>query len=734
MKLEARRLVDQVLASETPCLGAVFCSYTFDPAYFEDHVLRSLLRLQGDPEEDGARYHEEARAALRETPVACFVDAGVRRGGRRLPYDLQLVRRRTFHPKVVLVLYEAEARLAVGSGNTTKAGFEQNTELFFTRALRYDSPADAALLRSVDGFLEGCADLATHRGTQLALVRSALAARIASTPPPEGRASIDIGFVHTFQSAMLEAMAGAIPRDARTSRVAVLSPFFEQDDMDAAHDSEGLSSVLAELLALRSTEGTPSLDIGVPWDDAPLAPAPCEQLPSLNAGAKGLWARRTREQTEGGVVDRVEYLVVDRVTAKRVEARDAAGRPCRYDRASLEEEIAEGRLWPVATPTVHAPKRILERIAAEYPVQLWLHPTAQLSTSGRASRRPLHAKLFLVTATRRGKTATYGLAGSANASRAALARSVEQGGNVEAGIVFCIDGEARLHDVLPTLVSHALDDVHLEEREPPGADIDLSAWIADVVHDAAARTLAVHWSDKGPAQLGAWELRYLDRKLVGGVGPGIEPTIVSDFELAAASAEVELRSGGRSWFLPIRVEDLAMLPTNASLVGLGVRELLALLGRRVGQERLGTLRQQRGPLGVATVLDAVFGEGFGPTDVFKAWWGLREDLSAAPTVAAFRYRLLGPTGARTVWQKLCEIPPDELSEDEVWVYGCELLRELGQVDLADGPDRAAKAEMLAELVTSIRIDLGRLAPPTGSRSWVGSVIRFYGLGENHGNT
>ena len=56
MKLEARRLVDQVLASETPCLGAVFCSYTFDPAYFEDHLLRALLRLQGDPEEDGVRY------------------------------------------------------------------------------------------------------------------------------------------------------------------------------------------------------------------------------------------------------------------------------------------------------------------------------------------------------------------------------------------------------------------------------------------------------------------------------------------------------------------------------------------------------------------------------------------------------------------------------------------------------------------------------------------------------
>lgn|GEM_PF-3198793 len=82
MKVEARRLVDQVLVADEPCLGAVFCTYTFDPAYFEEHVLRALLRMSGDPDEDGARYHEEARAALRETPVACFVDASVRRGGR----------------------------------------------------------------------------------------------------------------------------------------------------------------------------------------------------------------------------------------------------------------------------------------------------------------------------------------------------------------------------------------------------------------------------------------------------------------------------------------------------------------------------------------------------------------------------------------------------------------------------------------------------------------------------
>lgn len=203
MKVEARRLVDQVLVADEPCLGAVFCSYTFDPAYFEAHVLRALLRLNGDPEEDGARFHEEARAALRETPVACFVDASVRRAGRCLPYDLHLVRKRTFHPKVILVLYADSARLAVGSGNVTRPGFEDNAELFFTRTLRYDAPADAALLREVDTFLAACRDLASGGGTQLAQVRAALDARIAKTAAPGATTPVDAAFVHTFAASGL---------------------------------------------------------------------------------------------------------------------------------------------------------------------------------------------------------------------------------------------------------------------------------------------------------------------------------------------------------------------------------------------------------------------------------------------------------------------------------------------------------------------------------------------------
>ena len=298
MKVESRRLIDQVLVKDEPCLGAVFCTYTFDPAYFEEQVLRALLRMSGDPDEDAARYHEEARAALRETPVACFVDASVRRGGRRLPYDLHLVRKRTFHPKVILVLYEQEARLAVGSGNVTRPGFEHNAELFFSRTLRYDQPVDAAMLRAVDAFLAACAGIAVGGGSQLAAVRSVLDARIANTRAPGPNATIDAAFVHTFDTAGLRWLADVLPADATVQRVGVLSPFFERDDLDAADEIDGLASVLADLLAVRPGPA-PAFDLGVPWEDAPLAPPPASNAPALESGP-GLWAWRSRASVDGG--------------------------------------------------------------------------------------------------------------------------------------------------------------------------------------------------------------------------------------------------------------------------------------------------------------------------------------------------------------------------------------------------------------------------------------------------
>jgi len=726
VRFEERRVVDQALAAEEPCLGAVFCSYAFDPAYFEEHVLRSVLRLQGDPDEDPARFHEEARRALQEVPVACIVDASVRKPGRRLPYDVHLVRRRTFHPKVILVLFESEARLAIGSGNVTKSGLEQNTEMFFVRRLPYTDIAAAALLLDVDEFLGECAALAETPGTQLDLVRRTLTNRLGTAPRSAPEQRTDVQFVSSFGGRLLDQLNRAIHESAKITRVGVLAPFFEQDDLDAGDAEGGLDSVLAELLAMRPSPGA-VFDVGVPWENESVAAPTAEEPPSLDDGFGSLWAWRKRETLDGVAVERMDYLVIDATAAKRIQATSAAGETCRLDRDTLEEEIAERRLWRVKKPVVHAPKVILRRLAQERPVHLWLHPTSGISPAGRVRQRPLHAKVMLVTTVYRGRTSTYALIGSANASRSALARGVAQAGNVEAGVLCRFEGEVLLHDVLPSLVSYSLDGVDLVEREAPLSNVDLSAWIDEVVHDAALRTVRITWHAVGPAPLGAWTLRYVDRELARGDGTPATDTVIETFDLDAASAEVSFLSGGGEWQLPIRVLDLAALPTNPLLASLGLRELLALLGRRVGAERLATLRAQRGAAGITSVLDAVFGEGFGPTDVFRAWWGAAEDLKLAATVAAFRRRLIGPTGVRTAWQHLEAVPDEVLSRDEVWVYGCELLRELQRVELSAGPDTKTKEALLADVVTELGGDLARLAPSVRSHAWMTVVSRFYGI-------
>lgn len=724
MKVPARRVLDEVIVANQRCLGAMFCSYTFDPVYFEDHVLRAVLRLSGDPDEDAGRYHEEARAALREAPVACFVDASVRGPGRRLPYDLHLVRARTFHPKVSLVLYETEARLAVGSGNLTRAGLERNTELFFHRTLRYDSPVDAALLRAVEGFFTGCAALCVGEVKGFADVRAVLQAYIAATPASDE--AVDVIFVDTFARAGLTWLSDAIPAEATITRVGVLAPFFERDDLAAADGETGLTSIIAQLVHLRPGS-QPSLDLGVPWDDAPLARPATGLAPTLAAGP-GLWAVRGTDDVDGDEVDSIAYVNIASVGPKQVELRGNLDRR-KYARADLEALVEEGRLWPVPRPTVHAPGHILRRLAAELPVALWLHPSATLDTEGRPATRPLHAKAFLVTVTHHGQTSTYALIGSANASRVALGARVADGGNVEAGVIVRLEGAVSLVDLLPTLARSELDAVELVEREFPAAQVDLSAWIDEVVHHAELRTLTVVWAVDGPAPLDAWTLRYIDRVVAAGRGPISGSNQIGEFELAAASAELAFETSGRTWTIPIRVADLAMLPIRPGLEDLSLRALLAQLGRRVGGERLAAVRAQRGPSGVAAVLDAVFGEAFGPVDIFKAWWGLRDDLSSAPTVAAFRNHLHGTTGALAVWRRLSDAPADQLARPELWIYGCELCRELERVQLPVGPERQLRAELLGPVVASIRDDLRTLEPPGGDRAWIELVHRFYGTGE-----
>jgi hypothetical protein len=714
-----RALTLDRLSSERQCLGAAFCTYTFDPAFFEEQVLRTVLRLGSDPDEQPARFLDEARAAIVETPVVCVVDADVRQAGRRVPYDLLEVDRRVFHPKLVVLLYEECARVLIGSGNLTRGGFGGNTEFFFQRDLRYSQPDDAVALRDVDRFLARAGDLARTRGSQLARIRELLDVRLRDTPPPANGAR-SFAIIDTEQRPLIEQLLAVMPAEARVTRIGLLAPFFEQDDGDG-----DVSSVLGTLLGARPSAGA-TIDVAVVWDD-PAAVTPPGRPLVLDEHLGRLWSWQAED--DGGRPT-LRWLTPQSIGASVVQALDDGGQARRIPRDECESAIARNRAWPLERPRAFAPARKLESAAeGAGSFTLWLHPAWRFE-EGLRVHRPLHAKLLTITARQRGRIHTWILVGSANASQGALLRSQAKKGNVELGVLLVLEGEHSLKDLCPELVACDRHGVELMEREFPAGRPDLARWIESASYDAAVSTLTIRWASEGSAPLGEWALRYLDQTLLAGKGAPAEPSTIDPFTLSPSSAELTLVVGAESFSVPVLVRDLAALPPSAGLTGLGLRELLALLGRRIGGERLSTLRVERGAATTETAVDAIFGEGFGPPDVFRAWWAIAEDLASPNlSVQGVRQRLAGALGAGAVWQAMENANLDgSLSREELWFYGVELLSSLRAVRWPATPDAPLRQRELDEFVTRLRGRIDAVSPETSRRPWVQRIKKFYEVG------
>lgn len=715
MRLPQASAVDR-LATTSRCLGALFTSYTFDPAFFEEELLAAVLQLGSDPLEQPARYHDEARRALREVPVACIVDAGMREPGHRLPYDVLEVHTRTFHPKVSLLLYEEFARLQVGSGNLTRGGYGGNTELFFCRDLSYAEGPDAATLLEVDRFFQALTALVRHAGTQLQLVREELSRRLRAGGAPPTPAS-SFRFLHSEEGGLLEQFLALLPSTAVPERVGILAPFLERDD---AHSGDAeVASVLLRLARLRKS--APAFDLGVLWENPPVHPD-SNPRGSLAAEPGRLWAFKDETASPS-----LTYLTPTELTANRLRYLDAQGAARQMARADAERYVEEGWLWEAPRPCAFAPPRLVEQVrAVSGNFQLWLHPARRMDEE-RAVTRPLHAKLFLITTRRGSRHETFVLMGSPNASRRALLATPSEGGNIEAAIAFVMDGEFSLAELVPDLVACVSDQVSLTDRDFPAAPRNLALLVQSAVHDATESTLCVTWASEAILPQEEWCLRYRDQPLVSGGALPSTPSLFPDFVLSPASCELVLSSGGADFTIPITVLDLAALPANAALSGLNLAELLALLGRRIGRERLATARAQRGETGTQEILGALFGEGFGPVDVFRAWWGLEDDLKDAQlSVTAFRARLEGALGARAVWNALQGAAGTTLAREEAWFYGAELARTLRGMDVGAARDGEEKQRLLGQFLRTLTTQLETLAPDTNEAPWLVRIARFYG--------
>jgi hypothetical protein len=582
VKVTSQGSLDRLVAGDRLPIGAAFCSFTFDPAFFEEHVLRAVLRIGSDPVEHPPRFQEEARRALQEVPVACIVDAGARSPGQRLPYDLLQVHSRVHHPKLTLLLYEDGARVGIGSGNLTRGGFGENSEVLFVYELAYNEPTDAEVLRSIDAFLLRDVELAPTRGTQLDLVLRALRRKIEATPRAD---ACPLLFVDSFQTPILDTMLALLPDDARVVRAGILAPFLEQDDADA-HDVNEMRSVLARLATLRKAKDF-VLDLGVLWDQNGLE-RPSDAPAAIEDALGRLWVQRI--DTDDGV--EIAYQTVRSTTAKTVELIDAKGATRRRPREELDAALRDGRFWPLGPIGIYGPAKILAVVREAVDMSVWLHPAWRIE-GGKPLHRALHAKLVTLTTVRRGKPTTFVYVGSANASRKALLHSVAQGGNVECGVLFRVEEAIGIADLAPDLVCVDPELIECKERTFPGLKFDTVVRIESAVHDAATRTLVVKFAkDCGP--LDHWELEYDGQVIAKGDGAPTGPVIIEDFTLLAHCCELTLVTGEARFAIPITVADLAALPPYAALADLTLRELLALLGARVGRERLATIRAERG--------------------------------------------------------------------------------------------------------------------------------------------
>ena len=715
MKIASGRVLDR-LSCEEPCLGAVFTSYSFDPGFFEDHVLRAVLRLVSDPVEQGARYHGEARRALQETPVAVIVDAGERRPGRRLPYDLLEVSDSVFHPKSVLLLYKDHACLTIGSGNLTFSGFGGNTELFITLDLQYDDAADIGMLRAFDAHLNRIADLTRQKGTQLSLFRNELARRIGTIPADSTSSTVVL--LDSTTAPIIEQLQALLPQNAIIERIGLLAPFYERDD-DGELD---VTSVFGALAPRVSDEAV--LDVGVSWDNAKVFPE--GEVVPLEHGLGRLWA--WAQDSDAG--RSVEYLVPTSIGSNTLGYSDQQGNRRRWPIVDVHAAAEERNLWMLPQPIAFAPERALEAAKSQFAdVRLWLHPATRM-LEGRPVHRPLHAKLLLISFSVGVAQRTLVLVGSANMSRRALLLKAGPGqGNVELGLAFQLEGSYSLIEFVPELVCAPSSALELRERAFPEAARNFALLIETAIHDPAERSLAVTWAVNVP-DLPAWRLTYCGNEIAKAASPPTGKLLVNDFVLQPFSAELVLHVDGREFSVPILITDLIALPALSTGAGIGLNELLMLLGRRIGAERaiqIAARKKATDPENDA--LAAFFGEGFGPTDVFRAWWAVAEDLrSPELSVAAFRLRLDGALGAGAAWARMLDAAATEhsLQPSEVWFYGAELLRELGQIQLAPAVDRLAKEELLATFRNRVQADLARINLDDAASQWMHRVRAFYG--------
>ena len=438
--------LDRLMTGTRTCLGATFLSYTFDPTFFEEEVLSTLLGIMSDPDEAPRAFVNEATHKLQQVPVTVMVDPGHIQGGRRLPYDLlPAARERIFHPKLILILYKDLARLLVGSGNLTTGGYGGNAETGVVLTLGYHE--DAGLIRDVMGFLGAC----QLRGEAWERFRDTLTQLLG--PGPESQED-GPRFLHSLASTpILEQLVDAIPAKARVHSVGILAPFHQED---GATPERAVFDRLIDAFGPRC-KGKLPLDVGLAWDRNPTG-STGEESPGLDGGRGRLWA--IEAGSNRNATSRW-FVLGDRVSKSRW--CDFGANSQLLSSRELNQAMSDGRAWVVGPVEVAGPQELIERARKKARIDLFVLPELR-KDQGNVVRQPLHAKLVSVAITEGREKSTMLLVGSPNASAKAL---LEKHGNVECAVLLKLEGHHRLPGLCPKLVPCPMEQARWSERTYP---------------------------------------------------------------------------------------------------------------------------------------------------------------------------------------------------------------------------------------------------------------------------
>ncbi len=693
----AHDLVDFLRPPTGRCLGAVFASYDFDERFFES-VLATLLPIHADPDTDPDRFVDEGRRRLRETPVLVMVDGHRTRGGHRLPFDLvSSPPAQAFHPKLALTLFEANARLMIGSANLTEGGYGGNAELCAQLALNYKH--DAALIVELGALLSACG----ARGEAWARIQAQLDVLVDRTAPARQNG---LRILHSAGGVpLIDQLFELLPKKSRVEGVSILLGVQPEDD--AVSDTDVLDTLL-DALGSRSKR-LPPIELALPWEGNPVAPPAEPPNVELSTLRDKLCARLEGPPAAGSL----SYVVPLKLSGADVLTQ-VGTESVALNKRKLKAELGATppRLWPIEEIVGVGPVEAIERMVERAPVRFFAFPELRLER-GQVFRRALHGKLIAVR-TLEGRTArTHFLIGAPNLPRLSAGPSHL----VEAALYEVRPGHVSLAALSAELVPAPVEQLYLQNRAAPAPAASEDSPLEEVFYDVAARALVMSFRPGTRRVKVVYPTPTSETELISG-----EPRLreqLAEFALDRHSAEVRVEVGEESWLAPIAFRGLSALSCEEPEGELGFWHFVDHLSGR----------DSRPVDAGADIADpyALPEERVAPQRVFRAVRALCDEIGRpGPGLGAFIVALEGPMGLRRFADRLPAgpAPGDELALDptEAWLYGQELMRALRAIRFDKDPAGRFKAQAVKGFLADLRARLEKVAPKS---AYVKTLDRFY---------